>query len=96
MNAKVSSTHRKSKERYIDLAGHAKKNEEYQDALDFYDKALHIDRDDLGTWVLKGKLCILIEQYDNAINCFDQALNLDPENFEAVFQKAGALDLTGN
>ncbi|MDP6157015.1 MAG: tetratricopeptide repeat protein [Candidatus Thermoplasmatota archaeon] len=84
------------KKKYLNLAKQAEKNEEYKDALDYYDKALHIDRNDLEIWTLKGKLCTSVDQFSNAINCFDQALNLDPENFDAVFHKARALERNGD
>ncbi len=76
----------------LKLAAEAQKNKEYQDALIFYDKALHLDRNDMDIWLSKGRLCMEMEQHTNAVNCFDQVLNIDPECFEGVFLKAKALE----
>ncbi len=68
-------------------------NKEYDKAIEYFNKALDINRRDQSSWTLKGMACIKKHYYKNAVECFDHALLLSPKDKELWKQKASALGL---
>ena len=67
----------------------------YEEAIEYFDKALAIDPDcidawggKMEAWFGKGELLIQLEKYEEAIECFDKALAIDNSNcWECVKRK---------
>ncbi len=74
-------------EQLFELARTAMKNDEYDDALEYFDRILESDSNDLDAWLEKGTLLKHMGQDANALNCFEQALNLNPRHYRATVEK---------
>ena len=59
------------------------REEKYDEALKFFEKALELDPNDHRTWNLKGMVLRSIGRYNEAIECFNKSLELVPKDLDA-------------
>jgi tetratricopeptide (TPR) repeat protein len=64
---------------------------EYQDALEYYDRALAIDPDNVSALDGKGAALFYLGREEEAIVNFDRALAIDPDDTNALTNKGTAL-----
>ena len=69
---------------YIDLG-------RYDEAIQYYDKALQIDPNDTVALNNKGVALSDLDRYDEAIQNYDKALQIDPNYTDALNNKGNAL-----
>lgn len=81
---------------YIEKGNENWDNEEFDKALNFFNKAISIvSKDDKKHSELlksKGRILMNFEKYEDSIKCFDESFILEP-NVEALELKGGILDL---
>jgi tetratricopeptide (TPR) repeat protein len=63
----------------------------YQEAIEYYDRALEIEPNDALVWYNKGTTLGSLEKYDESIENFDRALAIDPNYVSALYNKGIAL-----
>ena len=71
-------------------------NSQYEEALDYLDKILVIDENNLQALSNKGGVLIKLKKYADAIEYFDRVLAIKPDFVEALNNKAIALYSLGN
>ena len=59
------------------------KDEKYEEALLFFNKALELDPNDHRIWNQKGIALRSIGRYNEAIECFNKSLELVPKDLDA-------------
>lgn len=67
----------------------------YKNAIDYYDKVLEIDHDNIKALINKGNSLTSIGKYKEAIGCYDKTLEIEPENIKADFNKKVILKSKG-
>ncbi len=55
-------------------------NEEYENALNSFDKAISLDDNDPDLWNMKGITLRCLGRYNDAIECFNKSLEIDPRD----------------
>ena len=68
-------------------------DENYSDALIFYDLILSIDSKNISALIDKGTTLQITGQIKSAICCFDNALAISPHNVDALINKGSAFHL---
>jgi tetratricopeptide (TPR) repeat protein len=63
----------------------------YDIAIQYYDKAIEIDKDNFEALDSKGCALAALGRYAEAIQCFDEALKIKPDYFNSVYNKGLAL-----
>lgn len=63
---------------------------EYEEALEAYDEALHLNPSVKWVWYGKGNALLELECYEEALGAYDEALRLDPAFSWAWYCKGGA------
>ena len=56
---------------------------QYDDALNLFQKAILLNRNDPDLWNLKGIALRSLGRYDEAIECFNKSLEIDPRDKNA-------------
>ncbi len=56
---------------------------QYDDALNLFQKAILINRNDPDLWNLKGIALRSLGRYNEAIECFNKSLEIDPRDKNA-------------
>jgi len=56
---------------------------QYDDALNLFQKAILLNRNDPDLWNLKGIALRSIGRYNEAIECFNKSLEIDPRDKNA-------------
>ena len=56
---------------------------QYDDALNLFQKAILLNRNDPDLWNLKGIALRSLGQYNEAIECFNKSLEIDPRDKNA-------------
>ena len=72
--------------RYDELFHAGKKNldnENYEDALSFFDQALELEPNNPDIWNMKGVALRSLGRYDEASECYNRSLELDPRDKES-------------
>ncbi len=69
-------------------------DENFSDALSFYDLILKIDSKNISALIDKGTTLQILGRIKSAISCFDKALDISPDNIDALINKGSALHLT--
>ena len=72
--------------RYDELFQAGKKNldnENYEDALSFFDQALELEPNNPDIWNMKGVALRSLGRYDEASECYNRSLELDPRDKES-------------
>ena len=59
-------------------------DEEYEKAIECYDKAIRLDPDNVYAWNNRGLSYLAKEAFDKAIECFSEAIRIDPDYADAV------------
>jgi len=67
------------------------KMEKYKKALDYYNKTIKKDPENIKILYKKGLALIKLEEYKNAVHVFNKILKIDPENVQALYKKGLAL-----
>lgn len=62
----------------------------YEEAIDYYDRALKI-KDDHETWCNKGNILAVLNLDKEAIDCYDRALKIKPDYYEALDKRGDLL-----
>ncbi len=57
---------------------------EYEKALDVYEKVVKLNPDWNGGWYIRGRLMLFLERYQEAIASFDKAIEIDPDDHESL------------
>ncbi len=74
-----------NKARTLFLAGKKNFNKNnYEKAMEFYNKALKLNPYDIKTWNNKGNTLEAIGKFKKAINCYEEALKLNPKDYDAT------------
>ena len=60
---------------------------ELKKALSHFDKALHVEPDNLVAQFHKGTTLYKLDRIDEAILCFDKIIDADPKNIDALLNK---------
>lgn len=66
--------------------------EQYEEAIESFEKALDIDSNDKEAWFYRGISLFKIEEYEIAINSFDKTLEIDSNDKQAWFYKGISLN----
>jgi tetratricopeptide (TPR) repeat protein len=69
--------------------------DQYQKAIELYDKALEVDPNNTDTIANKGIAFILLQKYVEASNLLDKVLTLNPNHTAGLFYKGIVLDKLG-
>ena len=56
---------------------------QYDDALNLFQKAILLNRNDPDLWNLKGIALRSLRRYNEAIECFNKSLEIDPRDKNA-------------
>ena len=56
---------------------------QYGDALNLFQKAILLNRNDPDLWNLKGIALRSLGRYDEAVECFNKSLEIDPRDKNA-------------
>ena len=56
---------------------------QYDDALNLFQKAISLNRNDPDLWNLKGIALRSLGRYNEAIECFNKSLEIDPRDKNA-------------
>ena len=56
---------------------------QYDDALNLFQKAILLNRNDTDLWNLKGIALRSLGRYNEAIECFNKSLEIDPRDKNA-------------
>ena len=67
------------------------KTQDYEKAIEYFDKILEIEQSNIDALINKGAALIELEKYRKAILNFDKILEIDPNNFRALNNKGAAL-----
>ena len=59
---------------------------QYDDALNLFQKAILLNRNDPDLWNLKGIALRSLGRYNEAIECFNKSLEIDPRDKNASWQ----------
>ena len=70
--------------------------ERYDEAIQYFDKALQIDPNDTVALNNKGDALYQLGKYDEAIQNYDKALQIDPNDTVALNNKGNALSTLAN
>lgn len=71
-------------------------NQQYEEAIAAYDKALQIKPDLHEAWYNRGIVLRQLGRYEEAMDSFDKALQLKPNDPHAYYNKAYAYALQNN
>ncbi|MFQ6050162.1 MAG: FKBP-type peptidyl-prolyl cis-trans isomerase [Candidatus Hydrothermarchaeota archaeon] len=63
----------------------------FEEALEFFDKALNINPEHGDAWNKKGVALGMMEKFEEALACFDRALEINPQDREALSNRKLAL-----
>ena len=66
-------------------------NENYDDAIVYYDKVIELNPSYISAWNNKGIALYRLKMYESAINCYDKAIEIDPNHANAWYNKAKAI-----
>ena len=64
-------------------------------AIQHFDKALLINKNDEKSWSARGFAYIMKKDYDQALHSFEQAIVVNPQNAENWINKASVLKVMG-
>lgn len=68
-------------------------DEDFSNALPFYDSILKIDSKNISALIDKGTTLQILGRIKLAIKCFDEVLGISPNNIDALINKGSALHL---
>jgi tetratricopeptide (TPR) repeat protein len=68
---------------------------DYQNAIDSFDKAITFDPKNYIPYYYKGDALIKLEQYDEAVKCLDKTLEIKPDYYYAWYKKGEVLNKKG-
>jgi len=71
---------------YIHIGEHFGKKRDLKRAIGFYEKALHLEKNNLDALVLLASACFNTGQYENSVDYFKKAYNLSPNSKEFLYQ----------
>ena len=54
--------------------------ENYNDALSFFEQALSLEPENPDLWNLKGMALRSLGRYDEALDCYNKSLDIDPRD----------------
>jgi|TARA_B110000014_G_scaffold224116_1_gene182154 Flp pilus assembly protein TadD len=54
--------------------------ENYNDALSFFEQALSLEPENPDLWNLKGMVLRSLGRYDEALDCYNKSLDIDPRD----------------
>jgi tetratricopeptide (TPR) repeat protein len=81
-----------SSKKYIQLGDEALEKGEHSKALDYFNRAVHVDQKNSKAWTRKAAAEVYLRQYSEAIESCDEALKLDRQSADAWFNRGLALD----
>ncbi len=76
-------------------AGKFYDEENYEKAIEFYDKAIDINPKNAEAWNNKGYALYNLKKYDEAIKCYNNAIEINPEYAVAIYNKGTSLEKFG-
>ena len=82
-------------ETYIKLGQFEIDLENYDKALDYFEKAIEFDPDNAIAWFLRGYCYQQVDEWKKALGSYDKALQIDPENTAAWLSKGAAIYQSG-
>jgi tetratricopeptide (TPR) repeat protein len=56
----------------------------FEEALNYIDKQINMDMDNIDLWILKGYVLFKMEKYREALGVYNNALSIDPNNIEIL------------
>jgi tetratricopeptide (TPR) repeat protein len=69
--------------------------QEYNEAIEYYDKALKIEYNNFDLWFNKGYSLNRLGKHEEAIECYDKAIKINPNDADAWTNKSAALNSLG-
>ena len=58
-------------------------DEQYEDALNSFERAISLNQNDPDLWNLMGIVLRSLGRYDEAVECFNKSLEIDPRDKES-------------
>lgn len=86
----------KTVEEYIDIAYELSETNNNRTALEYINKAISMDREDVDAYNCKGNILLDIGLYDEAIESFKNALELDKDYIDPIFNIGLAYGMYGD
>jgi tetratricopeptide (TPR) repeat protein len=71
-------------------------SENYQEAIDSFDRAIEIDPNNADSWSNRGFTLSKLNKYQEAIDSYDRALKIDPDNYNIWHSRGKLLEKMGN
>jgi len=68
----------------------------YEDAIEFYNRAIQSNPEDFKSWCAKGAVLTKMQRFDEAIQAFNQALRINSDFADAWYEKARCYAVQGN
>ncbi|MCU0517393.1 MAG: tetratricopeptide repeat protein [Oscillatoria sp. Prado101] len=68
----------------------------YEDAIEFYNRAIKSNPEDFKSWCAKGVVLTKMQRFDEAIQVFNQALRINSDFADAWYEKARCYAVQGN
>ncbi len=68
----------------------------YEDAIEFYNKAIQSNSEDYKSWCAKGVVLTKLRRFDEAIAAFNQAIIVNSDYADAWYEKARCYAVLGN
>jgi tetratricopeptide (TPR) repeat protein len=56
----------------------------FEEALNYIDRQINMDMDNIDLWILKGYVLFKMEKYREALGVYNNALSIDPNNIEIL------------
>ncbi|NMC60355.1 MAG: tetratricopeptide repeat protein [Candidatus Methanofastidiosa archaeon] len=69
--------------------------ENFEDAIECFDKAIRIDPDNAFAWEFKAIALRSVGRYEEAIQCYEKSLEFNPLDYSAIYNKALLLERIG-
>jgi tetratricopeptide (TPR) repeat protein len=66
-----------------------------QEAIDTYEKLIHINKDNYQAWVGKARAFFSTERWKETIHCYEEAIRIRPDCYRSYYSMAAALDEAG-
>jgi len=67
------------------------KSEQYNEAINYFNRIIDVNKDDKNTWCFKGECFYGLKKYEDALICFDKALEIDNKNYIVWIRKGEIL-----
>jgi len=88
----VSASSSSSSSEWVDTGNQLFKKEQYDAAIDSYNRALEYNPKNIDAWVGKGAVFVATGDYDATLNAFDEIERIDPDYSEIISCDRGLIN----